>query len=233
MPIAALEKRLAALESRLEQVARVGIVVTTYPERATVRIRLGDADGLTSYELPVLFRKTQDDKEYQLPDIGEQVLAVFLPGGLEQGFVIGAFYSRADLVPVASQDKWHKRFKDGTWLEYDRASHSLTADVKGSVEVKVATTAMVDAGGDLTAKTAAAALVEAATTLRLRAPNVIIEGNLSTTGFGGGAGINTVTGSMAVTAEISTEATIHADGSITSGGSITDAGGNTNHHSHP
>jgi phage baseplate assembly protein V len=210
MLISDLEKRIASLEAVSAQMVRVGKVVTTYPDRGTVRIRIGDADGLTSYTLPVLFKKTMHDKDYQLPDVGEQVLAIFLPYGLEQGFILGAFYSSADTVPVASQDKWHKLFKDGTWLEYDRASHALTGVIKGSLDLRVDTAAVIDvggdlsatAGGDLTAKTAAAALVEAATTLRLKAPSVIIAGNLSTTGFGGGAGVNTVTGSLMVTAEI-------------------------------
>lgn len=136
--IARLEKRLADLEARMRQMVRIGKVTTVYPDRSRVRVRVPDADSLVSYELPVLSQKTQDDKFYALPDVGEQVVCVFLPYGLEQGFVVGAFFSQADTVPVNDQDKYHIRFKDGTTVEYDRRRHQLTVDCVREIVVRAA-----------------------------------------------------------------------------------------------
>lgn len=124
------------MEEQIREIVRVGVVTNTYPERGTVRVHLVDTDDQVSFELPVVYAKTNKDKEYWMPDVGEHVVCLFSGQGMEQGFVLGAIYSQADTVPVSSQDKYHVRFEDGTSIEYDRAEHKLKADVKGSVEIK-------------------------------------------------------------------------------------------------
>lgn len=122
--ISELDERVRALESLLANVVRVGVVVSTDPAAHTVRVTFGDRDNIVSNPLPVLAPKAHRDKFYRLPDVGEQVLCVFLPSGVEQGFAIGALYSRADATPAASQDKHVVQYADGTRFEYDRASHT-------------------------------------------------------------------------------------------------------------
>lgn len=121
-----LMERLERLEETVRHMVRIGTVEALLSDVARVRVRFADADGMVSYDLPVRFEKTQDDKDYCMPDIGEQVLCIFLPYGLEQGFVLGAVYSEADEVPVISEHKKHRRFADGTWREYDREKHLLS-----------------------------------------------------------------------------------------------------------
>lgn len=125
------------LGEALKQAIRVGVVTSTDPAAGTVRAKLTDADALITYPLRVLNHKTLDDKTYWMPDIGEHVLCLFLPYGAEQGFVVGAFYSEADKVPVESQDKHHRIYKDGTWHEYDREGHKLHGNVKGEVDYTI------------------------------------------------------------------------------------------------
>jgi phage baseplate assembly protein V len=124
-----LEQRVISLEKQLNQTVRVGQVTSIDTAAGTARVILPDSDGVASYDLPVLFQKTQNDKYYTMPDIGEQVLCIFLPNGQEQGFILGSFFSGPDSVPVTSPDKTHIRFKDGTWLEYDRRAHLLKGHV--------------------------------------------------------------------------------------------------------
>ena len=119
----------------LDEIVRVGVITNVYPEKGTVRVKLVDVDDQISYELPVIFAKTHKDKAYYMPDVGEHVVCLFSGQGLEQGFVLGAIYSRADTVPVASNDKFHLRFEDGTWIEYDKKEHILRASVNGEVEI--------------------------------------------------------------------------------------------------
>ena len=130
-----LEQRIIALESRMNQMVRVGTVSTIDPSAGTARVILQDSGEMVSYDLPVLFQKTQNDKFYTMPDIGEQVLCLFLFSGQESGFILGSFFSKADCGPVSDPDKTHVKFKDKTTMEYDRSKHKLTIDVKGRVLV--------------------------------------------------------------------------------------------------
>lgn len=123
------------VRSVLNSIVRVAVVSSTNPARATVRVKISDDDGLITYDLHVLMRKVHEDKDYWMPDIGDHVLCLFLPFGLETGFVVGSFYSSADKPPVQSQDKFYREFKDGTYIEYDRSEHVLTADVQGAVNI--------------------------------------------------------------------------------------------------
>ncbi len=160
-------RRLEALEAVVLRLVRVGVVTALYPERGTVRVQTPDVhaggQALVSYELPVRFDKTCRDKQYHLPDVGEQVLCVFLPTGAEQGFVLGAIYSDADAVPVADADKRHLLFSDGSWFEYDRAEHKLSGHVvNGCAELTVDIDAAVTIGRDLTASVGRDATVDIA-----------------------------------------------------------------------
>ncbi|MCX7999774.1 MAG: phage baseplate assembly protein V [Leptospiraceae bacterium] len=114
---------------------KVGRVVAVDEKRACVRVELTDCDGVITYWLPVVVPKTQHDKFYFLPDIGEEVVCAFLEHGIEQGFVLGAIYNEKDRVPVVNKDKYHVRFADGTEIEYDRKNHKLKIKCVGDVEI--------------------------------------------------------------------------------------------------
>lgn len=122
---------------RMAQMIRVGFVNARQPEKMRVKVTVRDTTGaqLVTDWLPVLCPRSSGDMQYDLPDIDDQVLCLFLPYGLEQGFVIGAMYGK-QVPPVQSGDKWHRKFADGTTLEYDRANHALTADIPGTAAIK-------------------------------------------------------------------------------------------------
>ena len=148
--------RLDSLESALAQTVRVGRVVSLISDRHAVRVEFPDADAsgkqLVSYELPVLTHKAEHDKSYWMPDIDEHVLCVFLPFALRQGFVVNAFYSDADTVPLADPDVRHEIFKDGSWFQYDRKKHLLSGHVvNGCADLEIDIDAKLTVGQDLTA----------------------------------------------------------------------------------
>ena len=101
---------------------RLGIVKEQDPSLGRLRVAFDEFDQMLSYWLPVVFAKTQDDKAYWLPDLGEQVVCL-MDERDEDGVVLGAIYSRADDTPVQSGDKFYLGFKDGSAMEYDRSSH--------------------------------------------------------------------------------------------------------------
>lgn len=189
------DRKFADFNSRLAHLLRLCEVTSSYPERGTVRVRISDARTgeapLISGELAVLHQRTGTDKSYWLPDVGEHVACLFLPFGRESGVVLGGLYSSADPVPVASRDKAHLRWADGTILEYDRAEHKLTGNVAGEIDLSCTGDARIDAGGDIDAAAAGEARVQAtavtvtAETITLNAEQIGLLGGLSASGPGG------------------------------------------------
>lgn len=134
---------------------RVGLVEAQDTNNCRVRVSFPDRDQMMSWWLPVVVPKSQADKAYWLPDLGEQVVCV-MDERDEDGAVLGAIYSQADTTPVQDPNKVHWSFKDGTSLEYDRSGHSLscalpqatlsieasgaaiTIDAKGNVSITAA-----------------------------------------------------------------------------------------------
>lgn len=133
----------------MSQLIRVGFVTSRQAEKHRVQVELRDTvtAKLTTKWLPVLCPRASGDLHYDLPDIGDQVLCLFLPYGLEQGFVVGAMYGR-QTPPVSDPEKTHRTFKDGTTLEYDRAQHKLTGEVKGDVMLHATGGITIKADGD-------------------------------------------------------------------------------------
>ena len=139
-----LERRIKALEEKVNSLVQVGTV--TEVKGGSVRVGL---NGKPSHLLPVLFPKTQDDKYQAMPDQGEEVVCLFLPFGLEQGFVLGAVYSGEDAPPAEGSHITTLVLKDGSSMTYDRDAHSLDLTVKdGEVTVK-ADKVNLDCGGEM------------------------------------------------------------------------------------
>lgn len=171
------------LSDCISQLARVGFVTARQPERHRVRVELRDTvtSPLVSGWLPVLTPRASADMAFDLPDVGDQVLCLFLGNGLEDGFVLGSMYG-AQTPPVASGDKFHRTFSDGTTIEYDRKAHKLTASVKGDVDVS-ATKSISLHGKE---------------SIILQAPALLLRGNLSQSGYEGGPGYSDVRGTLNV-----------------------------------
>jgi phage baseplate assembly protein gpV len=121
--------------AKLHPAFRTGIVVERDTALAKVRVLFPDYDEVTSWWLPVLFAKTQNDKVYWIPDIGEQVVCL-MDLRDEAGAVLGAIYSSADPAPIDSGDKLHLAFKDTASFEYDRAAHVLNLKFQDEAEIK-------------------------------------------------------------------------------------------------
>jgi phage baseplate assembly protein V len=115
---------------------RVGIVKSQDVINARVRVTFPDRNQMTSWWLPVVTPKAQNDKAYWMPDVGEQVVCL-MDEHDEDGAVLGSIYSSADLPPVSSADKWHLTMKDGAAFEYDRSSHALAVSIPNGGTVNI------------------------------------------------------------------------------------------------
>lgn len=134
-------------ESALKNLIRVGVVSSINPANGTAKVVFHEKNGLVSGDLPIIYRQTFRNKDYQMPDIDEQVVCLFLENGLEQGFILGAVYSSEDVPPSTDPNKRMIHFQDGTVIVYDRAAHKLTATVNGTAEITATHTTI---NGDVT-----------------------------------------------------------------------------------
>ena len=114
---------------------RLGIVKEQDLSLGRLRVVFAEFDQMVSYWLPVVMPKTQNDKVYWVPDIGEQVVCL-MDARDEAGVVLGAIYSQPDNSPVQSADKFHVSFKDGTTMEYDRAAHIMAFSFNDQTSIK-------------------------------------------------------------------------------------------------
>lgn len=133
-------------------VFKVGVVSEIDPVSGMARVAFADLDGMESMLIPVGVRKSGQDKDYWMPDVGEHV-SCLLDVNAEGGVILSAIYSDADAPPVMDADKRHIRFADGTWLEYDRKTHKWRMQCVGDIEVTCAGDASVECGGRLDART--------------------------------------------------------------------------------
>lgn len=118
------------------KMVRIGKVSSVNIEKARVQVVFEDIDNMVSVDLPLLFPQGLKNKFYAVPDIGENVLCLFIEQGLSDGFCLGSFYTDLVLPPVSNQDKVHFAFEDGTSIEYDRKEHKLVADIKGDAQIQ-------------------------------------------------------------------------------------------------
>lgn len=98
---------------------RVGRVNSVNPKQGTVRVLFEDRDNLISEELFLL------DHEYNIPEVGDQVLCLFLGNGIEQGFCLNGFYSSINPPPVRDKHLYYKKFGDGTYIQYNKQTRVL------------------------------------------------------------------------------------------------------------
>lgn len=120
------------LSELVDNLIRVGEVTSINPEAFTARVRFEDRDDIESYDLRLLVRRSLKNKDFDAPDVGEPVLCLFLPTGVEAGFIIGSYYPDTVPRPSADGNVTSRVFEDGTRIEYDRADHRLLIDASAS-----------------------------------------------------------------------------------------------------
>ncbi|SUI38428.1 putative bacteriophage baseplate protein [Salmonella enterica subsp. enterica serovar Typhi] len=111
---------------------QIGTVSAVDADRVQARVRLPECDNLRTNWLNVLQRNTQDNKDYWLPDVGEQV-EVLLDANGEDGVILGAVYSDVDKPPFSDKNVRGTKYADGAEFSYNRATHTLT--VRGVLSV--------------------------------------------------------------------------------------------------
>lgn len=175
----------------LKQLIRWGTIVSVNKNN-TARVQFSDIDNLVSYDLHILVSNANKNRYQAPPDVGCNALCIMMPTGNSAGFILGTFYNATNQAPIDSLNqvmRW--TFEDGTVLNYDKSTSTLTADVKGPVDVK----------------TTSSAIVDAATTATVKCPDIQLQGNVTITGnltvVAGGATVAQISSkNMAITGKI-------------------------------
>jgi phage baseplate assembly protein V len=172
--------------------------------------------GLDTDWLPWHALRAGKTVHWSAPTAGEQVI-VFAPGGeTSLGFVLGGFYSSDNPAPSTDPNVDMTQYPDGSTVEYDSSSNTLTVSVSGNGNVVV---------------NCKQATVNASTSVTLQTPNTHMTGNCQVDGNLGVTGVMSVQGTGAGGGAVSTFAgTIH----VTSGDVTADSISLKNHtHSDP
>jgi len=125
-------------QPRTHEVYRTGLVVAQRLSPPAVRVQFPDRDNITTYWLPMVGTNTQNNKDFWIPDIGEQVV-VLMDSNDEDGCVVGSVWSTVDNIASMSTNKRHISFSDGTVLEYDRSTHVLIVQLGAGGSATVST----------------------------------------------------------------------------------------------
>lgn len=137
-------------DETFKNMIRYGKISSVNSKLVSARVSFADKQGVISHGLPIVVPGSLKNKYYHLPDIGEDVLCLFLPNGIQRGFILGSFYNVNNPPPVNSGDKEHVTFSDGTVLEYDRSSHTMTVNVQGTINITATGAVNMVAKGNIT-----------------------------------------------------------------------------------
>jgi phage baseplate assembly protein V len=172
---------------------RFGIVTGVDVANARVQCSIG---GLDTDWLPWCAGRAGTTRRWSPPTQGEQVI-VFAPGGdTTLGFVMPGFYQDDHPAPSNSADVDMTQFPDGSTVQYDSASNTLTVNVAGNgnvvVNCKVAT---VKADTSVTLDTP---MVHATKDMQIDG-NLGVTGAMSVEGQGASGAVSTFAGTIQVT----------------------------------
>lgn len=192
---------------------QVGTVSAVDVDKVQARVRLPECDNLRTNWLNVLQRNTQNNKDYWLPDVGEQV-EVLLDANGEDGVILGAVYSDVDKPPFGNKDVHGTTSSDGAEFSYNRASHTLI--IRGGIEHMV-----IECSADVMVKTQKATIDSPQTEVT---GDMLVRGKLT---YEGG-----MAGSGGEGAAATIQGNVEIEGNAHSTGSMLSDGDNSNHHSH-
>lgn len=174
---------IGELSRQMSNLVRIGKVSQLDPATARVKVSVS---GLETDWLPWSAGRAGNTRQWSPPRIGEQVVLASPYGDLGQAVVIGSLFSDEKPAPASSADQETTVFPDGSTVDYNSATNTLTLTVAGNGNVVV---------------NCKVAQVVAETSVTVDTPETTLTGNLTIAGnltMGGGSSTATVNGSLHV-----------------------------------
>lgn len=140
----------ADIDRRIGAMIQVGVVAALDEAQARVQV---DLDGPITTWIPWATVRAGGDRTWWAPEVGEQVIVLAPSGELSGAFVVGSLYQNAFPEPAASKDIHRTEYADGSSVEFNRATSTLTVDVgSGNVIINCAS-ATINAADSVTLDT--------------------------------------------------------------------------------
>lgn len=206
---------------------KIGEVSSINPVKCTARVIFDDENSMVSYDLPIMQRNSFGNRDYQMVDVGEDVLCLFRGDGFEDGVIIGSFYAGDVEPPETTADRRTVVFKDGTRICYDRAAHTLTVTIAGTEIVFDQQKGSITVPDSVTVN-CMTATIHASKSVTIDAPDTFFTGNITVQGLITGQGGFTVTGGGGVVANCD----IQLNGTLTATEDVVASGISLNSHTH-
>jgi phage baseplate assembly protein V len=123
------------LDRRIANIIRIGTVAALDEVNATATVKLDD--NLTTTSLPWVTHRAANTITWSAPRVGEQVLVLAPSGELAQGVILPAIYQDLYPAPVNTKDRETIVYPDGSAVDYNSATNTLTVTVSGTGNVIV------------------------------------------------------------------------------------------------
>jgi len=125
---------LSEVDRQLAGLIRFGVVAELDEAAARVRVSTG---GLTTDWLPWLTARASATRTWSAPRVGEQGLVLAQGGDPAQAVFLPGIYQDDFPAPVATKDREHILFPDGSTVDYNSATNTLRVDVAAGGNVIV------------------------------------------------------------------------------------------------
>lgn len=134
-------------DNRFHNSHRIGRVseIVTDEGQTCVRVIYPDKEDLISKPLPVLQGSGGARRSFNVPKVGQSVLVAHLANGEQEGFVEGTFYTTADPPPIWDPKRQYTEFADGTSVDYNEGTNTMTIDAKGPINIVTTGPAVIKA----------------------------------------------------------------------------------------
>jgi phage baseplate assembly protein V len=156
--------------------------------KGRVRVKL-DADDdvdtenkLVSEWLPVLVRKSLQDKETFPFDVNEHVAVLFEDEHSEKGIVLGAIYDDTILPNGAGADIYRVFFANGDSVQYNRSTGKYDVNLTGDIDITGGAKVSVDAASEVKIQSATKVSIIGVTEIDLTSLDVKVSGNMEVVG---------------------------------------------------
>jgi len=168
-------------DRRLANVIQIGRVKAVDAATGLAQV---DLDGPDTDWIPWTTLRAGGDRTWWAPEVGEQVLIAAPSGELGNAVIIGSLYQDAHPEPASALTVHKTIYADGTVVKYDRASHTLLADL-GDSQIKVDRSEVLLQVGSVK--------------ISVTASGITLVGNLTIDGTGGGTATVNMDGNFAIT----------------------------------
>ncbi|WP_312197111.1 phage baseplate assembly protein V [Stutzerimonas chloritidismutans] len=109
---------------RLENLIRLGTIAAVDHQAARCTVKSG---GLSIPNLPWLALRAGSSSDWDPPTVGEQCILFSPSGEPAQGVALVGLYSQQRPAPANSANVRRRKYPDGAVIDYDHATHALSA----------------------------------------------------------------------------------------------------------